>query len=1100
MTAKTTLVGLLLFFNVTISQATDYYWVGNGGVWTDSLHWSLSSGGAVVPTTPNENDNVFFDANSFSLPGQVVQVLDDGTSEGVKFKTMDWRGVTNSPTFQIRAVSSPWITNSLTGSIYFEDEMVVDFHHAEFEMSSDVDFDLDTRGHYLGEDCWLAFNYDSYLGRPGYNVICSLLSDVNNAYVFINQGTLKTNAHSVSIQPEGYFWVRGDLSGATADITGSVIDVGGNLTIDSLNVLIDDNSTIIAHGRINTKTPYNFNHFVVSDSVTLTGSHTFTTLEINHGAELVLNGTQSVENFIAGGSNANPFRLTGGTITKNSGEVSVYGGYIKDNIATGGAVFNAYGSTSDGVVTGWNFIQNNPADSLALVAIYNSTNGANWTNNSNWLTGPIGTWSGVTIDGGRVTQLILGDTDATPPQVGNNLVGTIPAEIGDLDALQYLTLAGNQLSGTIPVEIGSMTNLKYLLLFSNQLTGSIPSSIGDLSNLIWFYVDENQLSGEIPSTIGNLSNLEVLSLWSNTLSGAIPSELGNLNSLNYMWMHQNQLTGSIPSTFGDLSALFELILHTNQLTGSIPASIGNLTNLYRLDFAVNQLTGAIPPEIGNLINLNYVDFSPNELTGAIPIELGNLTLLETLWLNNNNFTGSVPTQFVNLTNLQNLYLQGNQLDNLPDLSSLSLTTFNVSGNNFTFEDLEPNMAVTSIQYIPQNEPVDIEIDSLVAANTNISFSFPIGGASNQFTWYRDSTLLVDSVRNEIFIAQINRDNMGEYYAEVTNSVAPGLTFHSARKNVIAVADIEGKLLASSQGEPITNGTASLLLVTSANGYDTLSIQQVGSDGAYTFEKVRLADYIIVGFPDTLIYAEAIPTYYPGTDLWEEADTLFLQDNMSGIDIIAQFDKENPGGEGIVTGIFEEETGSNGGRVEARDRIQGAGVSMRRGRRTSRGEGIVYDLVAHTFTNENGEFNIKNLLPDTYRINFQYPGYPMDTLTDVDIVIGADAKTNKSVVEALVNDGKITVRQLVILGIDVSNNVKVMPFPNPTSDVIHVKWEHSTKEVQAMLFDASGAKVLERQLSTTDNIIDVKQLNRGTYILRVNSVDGTIKGLFRVIIE
>ena len=33
-------------------------------------------------------------------------------------------------------------------------------------------------------------------------------------------------------------------------------------------------------------------------------------------------------------------------------------------------------------------------DSLALVAFYNATNGAMWTNNTNWLTGPLSTWFG----------------------------------------------------------------------------------------------------------------------------------------------------------------------------------------------------------------------------------------------------------------------------------------------------------------------------------------------------------------------------------------------------------------------------------------------------------------------------------------------------------------------------------------------------------------------------------------------------------------------------------------------------------------------------------------------------------------------------------
>ena len=56
----------------------------------------------------------------------------------------------------------------------------------------------------------------------------------------------------------------------------------------------------------------------------------------------------------------------------------------------------------------------------ALVALYNATDGANWTDNTNWLNDgvPLNSWHGVTTDAeGRVTVLNLS---------GNNLTGSIP--------------------------------------------------------------------------------------------------------------------------------------------------------------------------------------------------------------------------------------------------------------------------------------------------------------------------------------------------------------------------------------------------------------------------------------------------------------------------------------------------------------------------------------------------------------------------------------------------------------------------------------------------------------------------------------------------
>ena len=112
-------------------------------------------------------------------------------------------------------------------------------------------------------------------------------------------------------------------------------------------------------------------------------------------------------------------------------------------------------------------------DRAALVALYNATGGANWTNNTNWLSEEaLGEWHGVATDAnGRVTELTLHH---------NQLSGEIPAELGDLTNLQELGLSQNNLSGEIPAELGALTNLQDLLLQGNMLSGEIPAELGGL--------------------------------------------------------------------------------------------------------------------------------------------------------------------------------------------------------------------------------------------------------------------------------------------------------------------------------------------------------------------------------------------------------------------------------------------------------------------------------------------------------------------------------------------------------------------------------------------------------------------------------------------
>lgn len=305
----------------------------------------------------------------------------------------------------------------------------------------------------------------------------------------------------------------------------------------------------------------------------------------------------------------------------------------------------------------------------ALAALYDSTNGDNWLNNSGWLQDPlVSQWHGVTVREGHVTGINLAVNELTgtvSPELGNleklvslslwrnALSGTIPATLGNLQDLEYLILEENELTGTIPQQIGNLIKLKRLFLCYNQLTGSIPATLGNLTNLEHFLLQYNQLSGEIPPELGNLTNVIQFRLDKNLLTGSIPADLGNLSpeKLIGLFLAGNQLTGTIPSTLGNLSALTGLQLDNNQLSGEIPPELGNLTNLTALALHVNQLSGPIPPELGNLINLEGLRLFENQLSASIPPELGNLSHLKECLLHSNQLTGEIPASLANLTKL-----------------------------------------------------------------------------------------------------------------------------------------------------------------------------------------------------------------------------------------------------------------------------------------------------------------------------------------------------------------------------------------------------------------------------------------------------------------
>ena len=191
------------------------------------------------------------------------------------------------------------------------------------------------------------------------------------------------------------------------------------------------------------------------------------------------------------------------------------------------------------------------SDRAVLVALYNATDGPNWTDNTHWLSNePLSEWRGGGVnDDGRVTELDLRN---------NRLTGEIPVELFQLSQLEWLHLAYNQLTGPIPPELGQLSHVQELYLYANQLTGTIPVELSQLFRLQLLTLDNNQLTGTIPAELSQLSQLQRLHLQHNQLTGPIPTELGLLSNLEQFSFRGNRLTGPLPTPLNHLPDVYVL--------------------------------------------------------------------------------------------------------------------------------------------------------------------------------------------------------------------------------------------------------------------------------------------------------------------------------------------------------------------------------------------------------------------------------------------------------------------------------------------------------------------------------------------------------------
>ncbi len=371
------------------------------------------------------------------------------------------------------------------------------------------------------------------------------------------------------------------------------------------------------------------------------------------------------------------------------------------------------------------------ADSLALVAFYNAMDGPNWDSNvSPWITGPVTNWGGVTVEGGRVTKLMLNNAD---------LNGTIPAEFSDLTGLVTLQIAGNGLSGTLPTVFWTLPNLSSLQLDNNQFSGVLPAAIGGATGLTSISIQNNQLSGNIPAEIASLPILTGIGLAGNTFSGMFPPAIWQMTGLVYL----------------DVS--------NNDLSGSLPASIGHMANLSSLILSGNQFTGDLPSDLGLLVDMT------------------------TLLLDDNRFTGSIPQAIAQWPGYLTLRFANNLFTDLPDFSaSVYVGGLSAERNRFEFDDLEPNVNIatdTPFTYRPQDS-VGTALDTLVFIGEPLTLTMKVGGTQNTYRWFKDDyDEQFGQTDSTLTVASVGPNDAGVYFAEVRNALVPKLILESRQMRV-----------------------------------------------------------------------------------------------------------------------------------------------------------------------------------------------------------------------------------------------------------------------------------------------------------------------------
>lgn len=387
------------------------------------------------------------------------------------------------------------------------------------------------------------------------------------------------------------------------------------------------------------------------------------------------------------------------------------------------------------------------AERDALIGIYNTTSGTQWSQSWDLGTDPRN-WYGIVVKNGRVQEINL---------KGNALKGTFPANLATFKNLIKLDLSSNQLSGEVSPSLSSLSYLTRLDISHNRLTGDPSTALTNFSQLQELSIGDNLFQvNDINTLLQNSNNIQVLNL-SHLGLATVPQKISSYPSLTQLDLSNNNIATGF-NILRSLTRLQYLSLAGNQLTG-VPSDISVLIGLTSLDFSNNQLvnnfTGLsalsslewlslennlftqVPLELMQTPNLVHLNLDKNKINTGLA-NLLNLKKLQQLYLNDNNLVGAFPSELLSLSQLMMISVANNNLEgaipnNLPIISD-------ISNNRFTTASVQNYLTATENTadqkyYSPQRYDAPEQVLGVLGQSAKLTQS--LSGTDYSFSWYKN---------------------------------------------------------------------------------------------------------------------------------------------------------------------------------------------------------------------------------------------------------------------------------------------------------------------------------------------------------------------------
>lgn len=380
------------------------YWIGGDGNWSDTAHWSASSGGSGGESVPVAADNVFVNANSdVSSANFSINVDSSRTCNSLSISSVDVLvTISNTTNLTINGLTSvsasaanyglKLTSNFSTGTSFTHTSGTFDFTDCVLTCGTFNSSNSNTRSIAFGTTGKIIVTGNNatvfsvstntnltitgtasveatYAGSTGTRVIStSIFSEALSFNLKVSAGT------DIITVSNGTTQKNLDFTGFAGTLNNNTRTIYGNLIISSGMTCTAGTSATTFASTSGTKTittnnqtldfPIGFNGvggtWEFSDALTQGSTRAFTIT--NGTVKLKAGATSTVGAFATSGSNQKYLQSTTAgsqaTLSQASGTVTVRYLTIKDIAATGGATWNAYydnGNIDAGNNVNWNF-------------------------------------------------------------------------------------------------------------------------------------------------------------------------------------------------------------------------------------------------------------------------------------------------------------------------------------------------------------------------------------------------------------------------------------------------------------------------------------------------------------------------------------------------------------------------------------------------------------------------------------------------------------------------------------------------------------------------------------------------------------------------